>query len=178
MEWKAVYYNGLETNVEVTRCGKVRKVNKNWLLKNTKNFFIGEIDFTKLKLHPNGYQRIGVNIKSFEKKVIQIQQLVAATFLNYKFGNFPNQVVDHIDSNTSNNNIDNLRVISHRENMSKERTKKSGLPTGVYFYKRNNNYCSQISINKKRIHLGYFNTIEEASNAYKNKLVIIKNKIK
>lgn len=150
MEWKAFYYNGLETNVEV--------------------------DFNKLKLHPNGYQRIGVNIKSLKKKVIQIQQLVAATFLNYKFGNFPNQVVDHIDSNTSNNNVNNLRVVTQRENMSKERTIKSGLPTGVCFSKSRNKYISNININKKRIHLGYFNTIEEASNAYKNKLEIFKKK--
>jgi hypothetical protein len=177
MEWKAVYYNGLETNVEVTTCGKVRKINKNWLFKNTKNFFIGEIDFSKLKSLPSGYQRIGISIKGLGIKVIQIQQLMAATFLDYKFGNFPNQVVDHIDSNTSNNNINNLRVISHRENMSKERTKKSGLPTGVYFYKRDNNYCSKIFINKKNTHLGYFKTVEEASIAYKNKLLTIKNKI-
>ena len=35
MEWKAVLFNGLETNVEVTKCGKVKKVKVDWMIYKT-----------------------------------------------------------------------------------------------------------------------------------------------
>lgn len=170
MEWKAVYYNGLETNVEVTKCGKVRKIKVDWYGKGKGSYQIkiGEIDFNTLSLN-NGYKQIKVQIKGLERKTIKLHQLVAAAFLHYKFQGIK-LVVDHVDSNKQNNHLDNLRVISHRENVSKEKLIKSGLPTGVYYNKLAKKYQSYIQINKKRIHLGYFNTIEDASNAYQNKL--------
>ena len=166
MEWKAVLFNGLETNVEVTKCGKVKKVKVDWMIYKT---FVGEVDFNKLKLTPKGYKHIGVQIKGLKQKTILLHQLVASAFLEYKF-NGHNLVIDHIDSNKLNNKINNLRLISQRENLSKERSIKSGLPTGVSYHIRINKYISYININNKLKHLGYFNTIEEASNAYKNKL--------
>jgi hypothetical protein len=166
LEWKPVLYNGIETNVEVTRCGRVRRVKVDWMQRNR---VIGEIDFNTLKLNKN-YKCIGIQIKGLKLKNIFVHQLVAAAFLDYKFGNFPNEVVDHIDSNKINNYINNLRVITQRENCSKEKTIKSGLPVGVCFFKRDKNYRACININNKKIHLGYFNTPEEASQAYQNKL--------
>jgi hypothetical protein len=166
MEWKAVYYNGLETNIEVTKCGRVRRVRVDWMKYKTK---IGEVDFSILRLHPMGYLLIGVQIKTLKPKTLYIQQLIAAAFLDYKF-NGNKLVVDHIDSNKLNNNVVNLRIITNRENNSKERSIKSGLPVGVVYNKENKKYRSLIEINKKRVHLGYFITPQEASNAYQNKL--------
>jgi hypothetical protein len=174
MEWKPVYYKGLETNIEVTSCGRVRRVKKDWLISKRKNFQFGEVDFSKLKKHIQGYQSLGVQIKGLKPKPIQVQKLVAIAFLNH-IPDGHNIVVDHIDSNKENNHIDNLRLISARENVSKERTKKSGLPVGVFFIKTSKKYITQITINNKQIYLGTFNTIEEASNAYQNKLLTLKN---
>jgi hypothetical protein len=169
MEWKAVYYNGLETNIEVTKCGKVRKIPKEWLLKKTHNFKFGYVDFNKLKLTPQGYQVISIQIKDHKKRAVQVQQLVAAAFLNYKW-NGHKLVVDHIDENPLNNNLNNLQIITHRQNMSKERTIKSGLPTGVWYNKKLDNYQANININNKQFYLGTFNSSQEAANAYQNKL--------
>jgi hypothetical protein len=166
MEWKAVYYNGLETNVEITRCGKVRRIKVDWIKNKSKT---GEVDFSNLKLHTNGYKSLGIQIKGLKPKAILLQQLIASVFLGYKFQGHK-LVIDHIDSNKLNNHIDNLRVVTQRENISKEKSIKSGLPTGVYFRKDIKKYITQIQINNKRINLGSFNTIEEASNAYQNKL--------
>lgn len=165
MKWKQALYKEIETNIEVTRCGRVRKIKVDWMKNKTK---VGEINFSKLKLN-EGYKQISTQIKGLKPKHLKIHQLIAMTFLNHKPNKF-NLVVDHIDSNKLNNHVDNLRIITHRENTSKERTKKSGLPVGVYFLKKNNKYYSKIYINKKSIHLGYFKTIEEASQAYQNKL--------
>jgi hypothetical protein len=167
MEWTKVYYNGLETNVEVTKCGKVKRIRVDWMKNKSK---IGEIDFSKLKLTPKGYRIITVQINGLKGKALQVQQLIAAAFLNYQW-NGHKSVAMHLDDNPLNNNLNNLKVGTNRENMSQARTMKSGLPVGVYLRKDiNKKYVSSISINGKFIRLGYFYTIEEASNAYQEKL--------
>lgn len=168
MEWKEVYYNDLETNIEVTRCGKVRRVHKKWMSTH-KLIKYGEVDFSKLK-KCKGYLLIGIYVNGLKlKKSTYVHQLVAAAFLDYKFQGHE-LVIDHIDSNKINNNLDNLRLITNRENCSKERTLKTNLPVGVWFDKTRNNYQCKIRINKKQYHLGRFKTIDEASQAYQNKL--------
>jgi hypothetical protein len=166
LEWKPVFYNGFETNIEVTKCGRVRRVKVIWMKKSGK---ISEVDFDKLKLHKHGYRNIIIQVDTIGEKNIKVHQLIASAFLKYKFKGHEN-VVDHIDSNKLNNHLDNLRVVSNRENNSKERTKKSGLPVGVCFNKNDKKYQSYIYINGKQQHLGKFNTIKEASNVYQNKL--------
>ena len=172
IEWKKVFYNGLETNIEVTKCARVRKVSKDWY-GNHLNSKIGEIDFTKLKLRLDGYYQVGIQIKGLKAKTVKVHQLIAAAFLGYKFQGFK-LVVDHIDSNKQNNNLNNLQIITQRENSSKEKTLKSGLPVGVYYWKKTNRYQCKIYINKKSIFLGYYDTPEEASKVYKNILKTIK----
>ena len=168
-KWYPVYYNGLETNLEVTKCGKVKKIRVDWMTYKTT---IGEINLTKLKVDNNGYIQLKIQIKGLKPKTIRLHQLVALTFLGYEF-NYQKSVVDHIDSNILNNHVDNLRIVSHRENMSKERTIKSGFPVGVWFYKERNKFISRIYINDKLIYIGSFDTPEEASQAYQNKLKTI-----
>jgi hypothetical protein len=171
LEWKPVYYNGLETNVEVTKCGKVKKVQKEWygFSKYCSNIIYGEIDLTKLKLNKNGYRQIGIQIKEFKPRQVHIQQLVASAFLDYKW-NGHDFVVMHLDDNPLNNNLSNLQIGTNRKNCSQERTIKTGLPVGVCWHKKAKKYLAQIHINGKNNYLGLFNTIEEASQAYQNKL--------
>ena len=166
MEWYPVYYNGLKTNVEVTKCSKVRRVKVNFTKKKTK---VGDVDFTKIKITPDKYRCISIYIEVVNSRTVKVHQLMASAFLDYKFNGFK-LVVDHIDGNTLNNDLSNLQVITNRENCSRARSLKKGLPTGVTFNKRDKKYQSQIQINGKINYLGLFNTIEEASNAYKNKL--------
>jgi hypothetical protein len=166
MEFKKVFYNGLETNVEVTECGRVRRITVDWMKKKYK---IGDVDFSKLKLSHDGYQSISIKIKGLNNRTILAHQLIASAFLDYKFqGN--KLVIDHIDSDKLNNKLNNLRVITNRENSSKEKTIKRCFPVGVYFHKKTKKYKSEIKINKKTIYLGLYLTPEQASIAYQNKL--------
>ena len=165
MEWIKVLYNGFETNVEVTKCGKVRKVKVDFTQRTR---HIGEIDFNLIK-KTRGYSEFSINVKNLGLKKVYVHQLVAAAFLDYKFQGHK-MVVDHINSNKENNSLDNLRVITTRENNSKERRIKTGLPTGVCWNKNAKKYMSQIFYNKKAYYLGIYKTIEEASNAYESKL--------
>jgi hypothetical protein len=167
LKWNPVFYNGIETNIEAAKDGSLRRVRKEWNV--GYRFEYGEVDFSKLKLHCNGYRFIRIQIKDSAPKTVCVQQLIAAAFLDYKFqGN--KLVIDHIDSNKLNNNLDNLKLVTHRQNLSKERTKKSGLPTGVSFDSGCKKYRASIRINSKALFLGLFNTPKKASEAYKNKL--------
>lgn len=172
MDWTKVFYNGLSTNIEVTECGKVRRIYVDWV-RNHWCVKIGEVDLSKIKKDRQGYYSISVIIKGMLRRNIHIHQLIASAFLDYKFNGHA-MVVDHIDSNIENNNVTNLRVISQRENNSKEITIKSGLPTGVYLIKENKKYRAMITVNQRLIHLGCFDTIDEASNRYKKELLNIK----
>lgn len=81
--------------------------------------------------------------------------------------------IDHINGDKSDNRICNLRISSHQQNMfnmKKKSTNKSGVK-GVHFDKRCNKWRAQTSINKKRVHIGLFNTIESAENAIREFMV-------
>lgn len=74
-----------------------------------------------------------------------------------------NMVIDHIDGNPSNNRRSNLRICTQHQNTMNSRYthNKSGVQ-GVFWDKSRNKWVAQIAINKKHIHLGRYNTKEEA----------------
>ena len=98
-----------------------------------------------------------------------VHQLVAIAFLDHKPCGY-DVVIDHLDNNPLNNNVNNLRLTSNRENSSKDRKVGTSSYTGVAFHKHNKKWYSCIRINGKRKYLGYFKTEIEASNAYQLKL--------
>ncbi len=92
----------------------------------------------------------------------------------YIYGEMPDDEIDHIDGNKSNNAIKNLRDVSHRENMmnmKKARNNKSGL-TGVYLRKDNGKLGASIRVDTKIKHLGLFDTLFEAACARKSAEVV------
>lgn len=76
--------------------------------------------FIKLTVRKgSGYRRVGLIIGSPKKyKYYYVHQLVMLTYIG------PPPVgceIDHIDLDTGNNNLDNLRYVSHRENLKTRR---------------------------------------------------------
>lgn len=97
----------------------------------------------------------------------------------YVFGEFPKNQIDHINGRKSDNRIDNLRDVLPQGNMynktNAHRTNKSGL-LGVAA--RGSGFTAQISANKKRTFLGFFDSATSAHQAYlcaKQKLHAIPN---
>jgi hypothetical protein len=84
---------------------------------------------------------------------------------------FPDKVIDHIDRNKHNNHINNLRIISNRENASNRKDNKEFI--GVRKNNKSDNYTCRIGYNYKDYHLGTFKTIEEAYARYNEALLHI-----
>ena len=85
----------------------------------------------------------------------------------YMEGYFPENQVDHIDRNRSNNEWKNLREVSQSCNMRNckiRKTNKSGI-TGVCWHKKNNKWTATIRIHKKNIDLGRFDSLLDAAKA-------------
>ena len=154
--WKTVPGYG---NYEVSSLGKVRSLNyRGW----------GRIQELVINTIPNGYCLTQL-VNGSKRRKFYIHQLVAMTFLDHK-PEGSKIVIDHINSNKLDNRLENIQIVTNRENCSKEKTQKSGLPTGVTSPKRTKKFISRISINGKRQMLGSFSTPEEASQAYQNAL--------
>lgn len=80
------------------------------------------------------------------------------------YGVWPKGEVDHINGDTSDNRIKNLRAVSTSENSknkSKYRNNTSGI-TGVSYHKGIRQWTAGIRVDGKRIHLGAFDEKEDA----------------
>lgn len=78
--------------------------------------------------------------------------------------------VDHINGLGIDNQRENLRVATHRQNLanrSKQSNNTSGYK-GVTWSKNNKKWWANIYANGKTISLGYYSDIKEAAQAYNN----------
>jgi len=112
------------------------------------------------------------NGKRSDKKV---HQLMAVAFLNHKPDGHK-IVVDHINNIPNDNRLENLQLITNRENLSKDKNGSSKY-VGVRWDKERNKWASQICINGKQKFLGRFKEEIDAHLAYQNKLKEINNGI-
>jgi hypothetical protein len=117
------------------------------------------------------YKQVKLRDKNGKSTSHKVHVLVYKAFVGVKGDSKYN--IHHINRDSTDNRLVNLKLITHRQNCSIERTQKSGLPTGVYFSR--NRFRSKIWIDGKDIYLGFFATPEEASQAYQNKLKEITN---
>lgn len=111
---------------------------------------IGDIAGTKVK----GYISISINGKRY--KAHKLAWL-------YEFGRFPDNI-DHINGNKSDNRIENLREVSHADNMRNRKkpvNNKSGT-IGVFYRKDTNKWRAVIVIDGVKVSLGSFSKLEDA----------------
>lgn len=80
---------------------------------------------------------------------------------------WPTDCIDHIDGNSTNDAIGNLREATATQNAwnHKRRARRIALPMGVRLM-GSGRYEARISYHKKQIHLGAFETPEAAHTAY------------
>ena len=86
----------------------------------------------------------------------------------YMTGNFPIDQIDHINMNRLDNRFINLRECGNKENncnTKKKSTNTSGFK-GVHFNKQCNKWQARSRVNGKRVHIGLYDTAEQAGHAY------------
>ena len=118
----------------------------------------------------NGYYTIGLN-KNGKRKTMSIHVLVAMVFLGYKpNGQNRGLVCDHINNDKLDNRVENLRIITPRENSPKRLKKYTSKYVGVSWRKDRNKWTARININNVYKHLGNFKNEYDAYLAYQNAL--------
>lgn len=108
--------------------------------------------------------------KGNKGKTIQVHKLVAMAFLGHYTDGTLNLVIDHINNDKLDNRVENLQIITNRENVSKGMKGGTSEYTGVYWNKRAKKWIARIRINNERPHLGCFEKEIDAHNAYQHKL--------
>ena len=76
--------------------------------------------------------------------------------------------VDHINGDTADNRISNLRAATHQQNIAngKHRVNNTSGRKGVI--PTNGRWRARIMVNSKTIHLGMFDSVDDAHLAYMN----------
>jgi hypothetical protein len=112
----------------------------------------------KQGLHSNGYLIICLQDPNGKQITKKVHRLIAQAHLpDYS----EDLDVDHIDRCRTNNNISNLRMVTRSENHQNR-----GGVKGYSFDKDKGKWKAMIYVDKKLKHLGYFDTEDEARQAY------------
>lgn len=102
----------------------------------------------------NGYVQICLHGKSY------YAHRLAYLFME---GRWPKNILDHVDGDKTNNTWVNIRESTKSGNAQNMRATKS---TGAHYFKRDGRWMSSICKDGKKYHLGYYDTQEEAHQAY------------
>lgn len=161
---------GYEGYYQASDMGRVRSVGRTVLTKNgQERFYKGKIiDGSNM----DGYKQLALS-RDGKRKSFLIHQLVAICFLDHtpdghKF------VIDHIDGDKLNNNVENLQIVTNRDNLStchrNDGNILSSKFTGVNWHKNSSKWESKIQYEGKQIYLGLYDNELDASNAYQKAL--------
>lgn len=156
--WKEILgYNGL---YEASNMGQIRSVPRNITSKDGRVTYYPQQIIKPIKIK-SGYYKVTL-WKNRKPKSFGVHVLVYNSFNEVKSNGHKMQV-DHINNIPSDNRLENLQLLTCRENVIKSK-KDRGIPTGVW--KKRNRWCAKIRIGKKQKYLGSFINIEDAGLAY------------
>lgn len=139
-----------------------------WL---TSDSYLSKVDFiNNLRKHSSGcavFQKTWKKADgTFKTETIYLHKHVAEKFLEHTKTEKKN-LVGAINGNKLDCRLDNLVYRSRAVSSRKRKTSSKTGYTGVY--KENNRFRAVISINRKSVHIGMYDTPEEAALAYNKK---------
>ena len=105
--------------------------------------------------YPSGYRRTRLDKKSYS-----VHRIIYTMF----HGEIPDGLhIDHINGVTTDNRIENLRLVTVSQNAMNRKPRKTntGIPN-VSYCKENGKYRVQITVNNKRMLLEHFDNLELA----------------
>ena len=120
-----------------------------------------KVGYVAGNINKRGYATIGIDGEIYRSHRL-------AWF--YVYGKWPDDQIDHINGQRSDNRICNLRDVTNQVNAQNlkraTRVKTSTNYLGVYKTTNIKPWRAQIDIDKKTRHIGYYKTPEEANEAY------------
>ena len=169
-KWKSV--PGYNSSYFVSNWGNVKSTNR--IVEDNTGIRVRIFKGRMLKptVSPGGYRQVVLS-KDNKRKAFTVSQLVAKCFLGYKIEG-KKEVVDHIDGDKLNDRLDNLQIISARENISKGVKNKTSKYIGVSWDKNKKKWVSSIRINGKCKWLGVFEIESQAAEVYQKELKTLK----
>lgn len=148
---------GYEGLYQVSNFGNVISLQSRWGLRKKPRKVCDTSD-------SRGYRQLSLS-KNNKNRLFKIHQLVAMAFLGHTPDGH-NTEINHIDENKINNHVSNLQILKKDGNISAVRQNKIYSTECAHFDKSRNKWKSVIRIKGKRVHLGRFDTKEEAIKAY------------
>ena len=142
-------------NYQVSNIGRVRHTESGYVMKLSSD---------------NGYHSLSLSLNG-KSTTYRVHRLVAIEFI-------PNPLnkptVDHINNKaTFNNTVGNLRWATHKEQRRNTSTQpnSSSKYKGVSWHKKSSKWSAQIHVDNKKIHLGLFESEEEAALTYNKQAI-------
>jgi len=89
-------------------------------------------------------------------------------------GEWPKGQIDHINGIQTDNRIENLRVVTSRENSCNSKIHRAGHLPGTTYNKKEGKWKAQVTENSKRICIGRFGTAIEAHKAYMDRVSVLR----
>ena len=162
-KWKPVV--GYEGHYKVSSLGRVKSLKRSVPLKRGGYRKIPE-RIVSISVNSRGYEQVTISLHG-KKEFPTVHKLMAIAFLDHTPCGWE-LVVDHINNTKTDNRLDNLQIITQRENTSKDK-KGSSRFTGVY-KAYGGSWVAKIRIEGKKLHLGTFKKEIDAHKAYQNAL--------
>lgn len=156
--WKDIELS--EGCYQVSNLGRVKSMER--LVKNKHSFRLIKEKIKKQVILKDGYYYVSISNRKAQTKQKPVHQLMAIAFLNHKPCKFE-VVVDHKDNNKLNNKLDNLQLLTNRQNSTKDNKNRHGY-IGVSISGKK--LKSSIRIDGKSVYLGTFNTAKLAHEKY------------
>lgn len=121
--------------------------------------------------------RVGKEIGTMDTRGYIVMSIMRKTQLAhrlawlYVYGCFPSSHLDHINGDTTDNRISNLREATSKQNQENRKLQKNNKTgyRGVIFRPSSGRYLAYVKHHREQIFLGSFATAEEASAAVKTK---------
>lgn len=127
-----------------------------------------------LHRRPDGYVRVIRHEYGRTGQTIYMAREIMQHHLGRPLGK--GEFVDHINGDTLDNRKANLRLATRQQNAFNVRANRSNNSSGykgVTYFKSRNKWVAQITHNYKHITIGYYDTPEQARDAYNEKAVAL-----
>lgn len=164
-EWRDI--EGYEGCYQVSNRGRVKSLART-IVRNFGKPYMTKDRILRPVTNTNGYRQVHLS-KKLVKKTWKIHQLVAIAFLGHERCGYK-LVINHINFNKTDNRLENLEMVTNRENTNQKHIESSSKYVGVTWCKCGSKWRARIRVNGTKESLGSYVSEYFAHIAYQARL--------